>query len=51
MPWWKRLRSDETAEPVSKAAGGLAQDYQDLTDAVMHDYLKHLGSRSQLGIS
>ena len=51
MPWWKRLRSDENAEPVSKAAGGLAQDYQDLTDAVMHDYLERLGSRSQVGIA
>lgn len=49
LPWWKRLRSDENAEPVSKAAGGLAQDYQDLTDAVMHDYIEHLSSRTQAG--
>jgi hypothetical protein len=49
-PWWKRLRSDENAEPVSKAAGGLAQHYQDLTHAVMHDYIERLGSRSQVGI-
>jgi len=50
MPWWKRLRGDENAEPVSKAAGGLAQDYQDLTDAVMHDYIDHLSSRAQTGV-
>jgi hypothetical protein len=45
-PWWKRLRTNsEGAEPVSKAAGGLAQDYQDLTDAVMHDVIKRLTLR------
>jgi chromosome partitioning protein len=46
-PWWRRLRADDdSTEPVSKAAGGLAQDYQDLTDAVMHDYIEHLSSRA-----
>jgi chromosome partitioning protein len=45
-PWWKRLRTDaDDAEPVSKAAGGLAQDYQDLTDAVMRDVIEHLTER------
>jgi hypothetical protein len=30
-PWWRRLRADDDdSEPVSKAAGGLTQDYQDL---------------------
>jgi hypothetical protein len=28
MPWWKRLRGEPDSEPVSKAARGLAQDYQ-----------------------
>jgi chromosome partitioning protein len=47
-PWWRRLRADDDdSEPVSKAAGGLAQDYQDLTDAVMHDYIEHLSSRAR----
>src|SRR5918994_5263182 len=46
-PWWKRLRTNaEEAEPVSKAAGGLAQDYQDLTDAMMHDVIEHLSARA-----
>jgi cellulose biosynthesis protein BcsQ len=48
-PWWKRLRTDaEQAEPVSKAAGGLAQDYQDLTDAVMNDVLEHVATRAEI---
>ena len=46
-PWWRRLRADDDdSEPVSKAAGGLAQDYQDLTDAVMHDFIERLNARS-----
>ena len=48
-PWWKRLRKETTDdEPVSTAAGGLAQDYQDLTDAVMGEFLKRLQRRSEL---
>lgn len=46
-PWWKRLRTNsDVAAPVSKAAGGLAQDYQDLTDAVMHDVIERLTLRA-----
>jgi hypothetical protein len=45
-PWWKRLRTDaDDAEPLSKAASGLAQDYQDLTDAVMNDVIENLTER------
>jgi len=49
QPWWKRLRDQTESEPVSKAAGGLAQDYQDLTSAVMQDYIQHLSSRAGAG--
>ena len=48
-PWWKRLRKEANDdEPVSKAASGLAQDYQDLTDAVMVDFLQRLQRRREL---
>jgi cellulose biosynthesis protein BcsQ len=49
-PWWKRLRkeADESDEPVSKAAGGLSQDYQDLADAVIGDFLERQKRRSEV---
>ena len=47
-PFWNRLRNKEQDgdEPISKAAGGLAQDYQDLTDVVMSDLLEQIQQRT-----
>lgn len=48
-PWWKRLKGEvpegTDEEDFSSAASGLAQDYQDITEAVIGEYLARLQRR------